>query len=189
MPLLLILALLTLPAAAQPSHVYGLRPDSTPVTALAPPTAKLLVLFFVASDCPVSNRTFPEMQRVRQQFQSQGVSVWFVYPNVGESPSAVRAHQQAFDPSGEAILDTSGQLARLAHAIVTPEVSVLMPSATSWKPVYTGRIDDRYVRLGLERPAATQHFAERVIAAALRGAPIERPTGTPVGCGIVSPAR
>jgi hypothetical protein len=189
MPLrLLILALLTLPAAAQ-THVYGLRPDSTPVTALAPPTAKLLVLFFVASDCPVSNRTFPEMQRIRHEYESQGVAFWFVYPNVGESLSAVRAHQQAFDPAGEAILDTSGQLARLAHAIVTPEVSVLMPSATSWKPLYTGRIDDRYVRLGLERPAATQHFAERVIAAALRGAPIERPTGTPVGCGIVSPAR
>jgi hypothetical protein len=189
MPLLLILALLTLPAAAQ-THVYGLRPDSTPVTALAPPNSRLLVLFFVASDCPVSNRTFPEMQRVRTEFQSHGVTFWFVYPNVGESRSAVRAHQQAFDPSGEAILDNSGQLARLTHAIVTPEVSVLTAdSGGSWTPVYTGRIDDRYVRLGLERPAATQHFAERVIAAALRGAPIERPTGIPVGCGIVSPAR
>ena len=191
MPLrILILALLTLPAIAQSPHIYGLRPDSTPITTLGPPNTRLLVFFFVASDCPVSNRTFPEMVRVRQQYQSQGVTFWFVYPNPGEKPPEVRSHQQAFDPGGEAILDTSGQLSRLAHAIVTPEVSILIPKADhTWTPAYTGRIDDRYVRLGLERPAATQHFAERVIAEALRGSPIEHATGTPVGCGIVTPAK
>jgi hypothetical protein len=175
---------------AQNTHVYGVRPDSSPVTSLTNSSveAKVLVLYFVASDCPVSNRTFPEMKRVREEYQSRGVAFWFVYPNSGEQGADVRSHQKAFDPGGEAILDSSGTLARMAHARVTPEVAVLTSTASqSWVPVYTGRIDDRYVHLGLERPAATQHFAERVIAEVLRGEHIEAATGTPVGCGISSP--
>lgn len=50
---------------------------------VAVPGARAVVLFFVASDCPVSNRTFPEMKRVRESFASQGVVVRYVYPNVG----------------------------------------------------------------------------------------------------------
>ncbi len=168
---------------------YGLRPDGTAVLTLAPPGKKLLVLFFVASDCPVSNRTFPEMRRVRQAFEPSGVAVWYVYPDQGEEANTVRAHQQAYDAGGAALLDSSGRLARLAQARVTPEVAVLVPDASAgWKPIYTGRVDDRFVRLGLERPAATEHFAERVLTAALHGAPIEKPTGMPVGCGILSSA-
>ncbi len=178
---------LAVPAAESP-HVFGMRPDGTPVTQLAAgsPETKVLVLFFVASDCPISNRTFPEMRRLREEYQRRGAAFWYVYPNRGEQQQEVRTHQQAFDAGGEAVLDLSGEMTKLARARVTPEVSVLLPTpAHSWTPVYTGRIDDRYVRLGVERPAATQHFAERAVAQALRGAPVEPATGSPVGCGII----
>ncbi len=173
---------------AQVNRTYGTRPDGSAVTSLTTGSnpAKVLVLFFVASDCPISNRTFPEMKRVREEFQSRGVAFWFVYPNSNEKGRDVLAHQQAFDPGGAALLDALGEMARLAKARVTPEVSVLVPTAShSWIPVYTGRIDDRYVRLGLERPAATERFAERAIAEALRGGPVKAATGNAVGCGIV----
>src|SRR5260370_37732814 len=123
---------------------------------------KAIALFFVASDCPISNRSFPEMKRLREEFSSRGVRFWFVYPNEGERPEQVRAHQSAYDAGGEALLDVTAALVRMAGARVTPEVSVLVPDGNSrWRPGYTGRIDDRYVRIGQERPRAKAQFAER----------------------------
>jgi hypothetical protein len=166
--------------------VYGVRVDGQRVTALGGPGTKAVALFFVASDCPISNRTFPEMKRVREEFAGRGVRFWFVYPNEGEKAAEVKAHQEAYDSGGEAMLDVSGGMVRMAGAKVTPEVSVLVPEGNGWRVVYTGRVDDRYVRIGLERPAATEHFAERALTSVLAGTPVEAATGEPVGCGIVS---
>lgn len=154
---------------------------------LAAAGTKAVVLFFVATDCPVSNRTFPEMRRLREEFAGQGVRFWFVYPNEGETAAAIAEHQRAFDAGGEARLDAKGELVALTHARVTPEVAVLLPAGAGWKSVYVGRVDDRYVRLGLERPQATEHFAEQAIGAVLRGQPVPAATGTPVGCAIMNP--
>jgi hypothetical protein len=176
------------PCAAQ-QFVYAHDLAGRPITSLADPTTRAVVLFFVASDCPISNRTFPEMQRLRQQFSSRPIRFWFVYANATDPPSAVLAHQRAFDPGGTAIRDTAGTLARITGAKVTPEVAILVPTHTAahWTPIYTGRIDDRYVRLDLERPRATQHFAERVLTEILTHHAIDKPTGTPIGCAIVGP--
>ena len=173
---------------AQHSEGYGRTLDGSAVTTLAAPRTRAVVLFFVASDCPVSNRTFPEMKRVRQEFEREGIRFWFVYPNTDETPETVRRHQASFDAGGEVLLDPVGVLTRLTGATTTPEAAVLIPDGSSWKPVYAGRIDNRYVRLGLERPQATEHFTERVIREILDGKPVERAAGSPVGCGIMSAA-
>ncbi len=165
---------------------YGSRPDGERLARLAAPGTKAVALFFVASDCPVSNRTFPEMKRVREEFSARGIAVWFVYPNTVERASDVAEHQRDFDAGGEVILDPAGDLVRLSGARVTPEISILVPQGSGWKPVYTGRIDDRFVHIGLERPHATRHFAEEALSAVLEGRPVPRATGTPVGCGIAS---
>ena len=185
-------ALVLLATAAllgQAARPYATDPDGRPILSLGDPTTRAVVLYFVASDCPISNRTFPEMKRVRQEFSTQGVRFWFVYANTDELPATIKTHQRSYDPEGTAILDPTGTLVRLTGARVTPEVAILIPThtATRWTPIYTGRIDDRYIRLGLERPQATQHFAERVLHEIFTGAPIEKPTGMPIGCAIVGP--
>jgi hypothetical protein len=186
--LLIAAAAISSAQTAQPPLQYGREPNGRAVTSLADPGTRAVVLFFVASDCPISNRTFPEMQRVREAFSENHVRVWFVYANAGEDPAVVAAHQRSFDPGGDAILDTAGTLARMTGAKVTPEAAVLVPSSASpWRPVYTGRIDDRYVKLGLERPQATQHFVERVLHEVLAGQPVDKPDGHLIGRGIVSP--
>ncbi len=172
---------------AQSAPTYGTRPDGQAVRELAPSSAKAVVLYFVATDCPISNRTFPEMRRVREEFASQGVAFWFVYPNEGESVAVVKQHQSEFDAGGHALLDDHGVLTKMTHARVTPEAVVMKREGGSWVPVYEGRVDDRYVHLGLERPVVQNHFAERVVGEVLAGKPVEAPTGTPVGCGIMRP--
>jgi len=171
--------------------VYGRDLDGRPVRELGMAGTRAVVLYFVASDCPISNRTFPEMKRVREEFGGDGVRFWFVYANRGEIAAKVRAHQLEYDAGGEAVFDTDGVLARMTGAKVTPEVAVLTPNKSKgesrWNVRYVGRVDDRYVRLGVERPQATEHFAERVVREVLDGKPVEKATGIPVGCGIVGP--
>ena len=186
--------LAALGAARSQSPEFARDLHNRPVTSLGDSGAKAVVLFFVASDCPISNRTFPEMKRLREQFTLAGVRFWFVYANAGERPASVRTHQQQYDADGDAILDTDGALARMTGARVTPEIAVLRPqpgpalAAPHWTPVYLGRVDDRFVKLGLERPQITEHFGQRVIEEVLAGRPVEKPVESPVGCTIVRPA-
>lgn len=157
-----------------------------PVTELAPAGTRAVVLFFAASDCPVSNRYIPEMQRLTKQFEPLGVRVWFVYPNPGDTAEVVRAHDREYAIGAYTALDRSQTLARMAHATITPEAAVFVPNGESLREVYRGRIDDRYLALGSERPQAAHHDLEEAIRAVLAAGAVPQPGGPPVGCSIVS---
>jgi hypothetical protein len=73
----------------------------------------------------------------------------------------------------------------MAHATITPEVAVLIPFLAGFREVYKGRIDNRYIALGRERPAATRHDLENAIRAVLAHGPVPMADGPPVGCSIV----
>jgi len=171
-------------AAQAPSH-FGMYLDGTPLTRMAPAQTKAVVLFFVATECPISNRAFPEMERLRETFSPRNIRFLYVYPNAGETPAEIRTHQASYDPEGTAILDPDGALVRLTHAFVTPEAAILTPVAHhGWKVVYIGRIDDRFVHIGLQRPQPTQLFADRALTQLVASEPITPDTGTPIGCTI-----
>ena len=160
--------------------------DGRPVTQLAAPGARAVVLFFAASDCPISNRYVPEMQRLTIQFEPSGVRVWFVYPNPGDNAKVVRAHDHEFSISANTALDNKQSLMQMAHATTTPEAAVFIPEGGGLREVYRGRIDDRYLSLGTERPQATRHDLEDAIRAVLAGKPVPQPGGPPIGCSIVT---
>jgi hypothetical protein len=157
-----------------------------PVTELAPPGARAVVLFFAASDCPVSNRYIPEIERLTKQFEPFGVKVWFVYPNPADNANVVRAHDREFSMNANTALDTKQSLTRMAQVTTTPEAAVFVPRNGTLHEVYRGRIDDRYLSLGTERPQATRHDLEEAIRAVLAGKLVPQPTGPPVGCSIVT---
>ena len=160
--------------------------DGRPVTQLAPAGSRAVVLFFAASDCPVSNRYIPQIQRFTRRFEPSGVRVWFVYPNPGDTAKVVRAHDQEFSITANTALDNKQRLTQMAHATTTPEAAVFIPEGGGLREVYRGRIDDRYLALGTERPQATRHDLEEAIRAVLAGKPVPQPGGPPVGCSIVT---
>jgi len=161
------LSLATLPSATPPIHAK--------------------VLFFVATDCVYSDRYFPEMLRLQREFTNRGVTFTWVYPNRYERLSAVEAHQHDFAaPVADVKLDSDGSLTRQAAVHITPEAAVLIPGKNgNWITAYHGRIDDRYVRIGLERPQASHRDLEIAIRQVLAGKPAPPPNGAPVGCAIV----
>jgi AhpC/TSA family len=174
--------------AQRKQATYGYSLNGEPVRSLAPFNASAVVLFFAASDCPISNRYLPEMRRIEEEFAARGVVLWFVYPNFGTTADAVKQHEAAYGAENHVLLDPDHRLVTLAHAKVTPESAVIVPErggGGAFRAVYHGRIDDRYLHLGQERPKTTQHDLERAISEVLDGRVVQQPNGPAVGCGII----
>ncbi len=171
--------------AAWAAPPFGTDLGGHPVDQIAPAGAKAIVLFFAASDCPICNRYIPEMERLDREFAQDGVRFVWVYPNPEDTATVVRSHDLQFDIHADTVLDTDQRLTRMAHATVTPEVAIFVPAGTGLREVYKGRIDDRYLAIGQERPRAMRHDLEVAIRAALANRPVPGPRGPAVGCSIV----
>lgn len=157
------------------------------VAGLTPAGARALMVYFVASDCPVSNRYFPEMERLAARFAGQGVATRYVYANATETTAGVGRHQVEFGaPVSEVRMDPAGALVRATGATATPEAVLLLHEGPAWRVAYRGRIDDRYVHIGVERPRAERHDLVNAVVAALAHQPVMPPGGPVVGCGIVT---
>ena len=160
----------------------------TAVDALqAPAGTKAIVFLFTSTDCPISNRYAPEVQRVVSEFAAKGVAFRLVYPNPADEVAAIHQHMTAFSYAGamEALRDPAHALVKFTKATVTPEAVVV----AGGRVVYRGRIDDRFVELGLERPAPTQHDLADALAAVVAGTRVPRAATQAVGCFIADFAR
>ncbi|MQA28359.1 MAG: redoxin domain-containing protein [Luteitalea sp.] len=148
---------------------------------LAAEQSRAIVFLFASVDCPISNRYAPVVQRLHDRFAAQGVAFWLVYPNPAETPGAIRAHVKAFNYPVHALRDPRHELVKMTGVSVTPEAAVYDRQRAL---VYRGRIDDRYVRLGVERFAATQHDLQDALAATLDSQRVSQPSTPAVGCFI-----
>jgi hypothetical protein len=171
-------------AAVAATAPYGVDLDGHPVM-LARSTAPAIVLFFTASDCPIANRSEPELMRLEQKFGPSGVEFWWVYPNPQDTAAVIRQHRAQFTGSSHIIVDVDQSLVHLTHVTVTPEAAILIPDNGALREIYRGRIDDRYISFGQERPRALHNELENAISAVLAKHTIAKPGGPPVGCSIV----
>jgi hypothetical protein len=137
------------------------------------------VLVFTTTDCPIANRYAPEIQRLAATYESRAVRFTLVYPVPGDTPEIVKAHLEKFGYHLAAVRDAGQELVRRAGAKVTPEAVVFDARG---RVVYRGRIDDRYVDFGLDRPEPTSRDLERAIQDLLAGRPVAVPSTQAVGC-------
>jgi hypothetical protein len=170
----------TLGAAAPAVKVRNLAGQLVDPLRSVPP-AKAIVLLFISTECPYSNRAAPEIKRVMAEFEAKGVRFWLVYPNPTDTPDRIRAHTRAFGYPDIALRDPGHALVKLAQPTVTPEATVFDGSG---RTVYRGRIDDRYITLGRERPSVATHDLESALTAVLGGTPVSPNTTQAFGCFI-----
>ena len=183
--LLLTIAAPSLFAAPPQVQSLGVDLSGHPATSLTSPGTRAVVLLFLATDCPISNRYQPALALMAHEFARDPVRLWIVYPNPGETASDVAAHQRAFAQPLPALLDPTHSLVHLAGARITPEAAVFVPGSGGLRLVYRGRIDDRYLSLDKQRPHANRHELSAAVHAVLTGAPVQPPAGPAVGCAIV----
>jgi hypothetical protein len=153
----------------------------------APAGTKAIVFIFTSTDCPISNRYAPEIRRIADTFTPQGVVFRVVYPSPAEDARAIREHMAAYSYTGalEPLRDPKLALVKFAGVTVTPEAAVI----AGGKVVYRGRIDDRYVDLGRERPAPSRRDLFDALTAIVAGKPAPQAVTQAVGCFIADFAR
>ena len=166
------------PTAAGPLRLLDL--DGRLVDPLAPAHGvRATVFVFITTDCPIANRYAPEIQRLTAIFTSQGVRFWLVYANPHEPVVSIRNHLRQFQYAIPALRDPEHALVRFTKVTVSPEAAVVDPGGVL---LYHGRIDDRWVNLGRDRPSPTHSDLADALTATLDGNPVAQ-TGPPaVGC-------
>ena len=154
------------------------------------PAGAANVLFFVATDCPVSNAYAPEIQRICREYGRKGVACSLMYEDV-EIPGTrldeeVRKHLREYQYADmAAAVDRLRAVAKQANASVTPQAVVIDRAGTIR---YRGRIDNFYAALGKPRQQVTERDLRQALDAVLAGRPVPRSETEAIGCYIVDPA-
>lgn len=172
---MLCLGLFASPCGAQgPLDLHGAPADPWRSAA-----GKIVVLVFIRTDCPVSNRYAPLIRELSAHY-AEKVSFWLVYPDKSTTAAGIRKHERDFRYTLPALRDPQHALVKQGQVQVTPEVAVFDPSH---RLVYHGRIDDRFQDFGHARPTATTHELNDAIGAALAGT-AGPPHAAGIGCYI-----
>jgi peroxiredoxin len=140
------------------------------------------VLFFITTDCPISNGYVPEMNRIARDYASRGVRVYAVMADTTIPLAEVQKHAHDYGFTFPVLLDAKQTLARFTGASITPQAAVISPAASM---VYLGRIDNRVEGFGQQRQQATQHDLRDALDEVLAGKPVAKPSTKAIGCSIV----
>jgi thiol-disulfide isomerase/thioredoxin len=141
---------------------------------------KVVVLLFVRTDCTVSNRYAPTIQKLSAAYAGKA-EFYLVYPDRAESPAAIRTYLQEYGYKLPALRDLNHTLVKRSAAQFTPEAAVFDGSA---RLTYHGRIDDLFYAFGRARSTPTTHELEDAIRATLAGRAPAVSTASAVGCYI-----
>jgi len=136
--------------------------------------------FFVRTDCPISNRYAPAIQKLHETFRGKA-DFWLVYPDAGETAARIHAHDEEFHLTIPALRDVHRELVKRSHATITPESAVF---DSNGKLIYHGRIDNWYEDFGRSRSVPTTHELEDAIRSTLNGNATVPDHADAVGCYI-----
>lgn len=176
----LVLVVVALTAGSAAGDIRDV--DGRALTLLRP-AERANVLFFVMTDCPISNAYAPEIQRTCREYRARGVDCALIYEDAGIAVEQVRAHlrEYAYEDIPAAI-DARRDVASAAGASITP-TAVLVDSAGRIR--YRGRIDNLYAALGRTRRQVTKHYLRSAVDAVLADRPVPIPETPAIGCHIV----
>ena len=166
-------------AASEPSKPAGVDLSGKAVHPLALAEGKPLVLIYVRTDCPISNRYAPTLKALSQKYGGKTLFL-LVYPDKDETPANIKKHQQEYGYQMMPVRDPQHELVKLGKVQIAPEVAVFDGKG---ELVYHGRIDDWYEDFGRARPAPITHELDEAVQAALKGTPAPASVGG-VGCYI-----
>ncbi len=138
-----------------------------------------LVMVYLSVDCPVANRCLPEVEDLARRLEPRGVRVVWVYAQSQESREDVLRHRAEYGLKVDAFRDEDWSVARAFQVRHTPEAVVLDRQG---RLIYRGRINDQFQKLGVSRPAPTQHDLAEALEVWLSGKPLRARETAAVGC-------
>jgi thiol-disulfide isomerase/thioredoxin len=154
--------------------------SGSPKDPLKEAPSKVVVLVFVRTDCPVSNRYAPLLQEMSAKYE-RNAAFWLVFPDKNESPESIRSYLQEFNYKLPALRDPEHTLVKKSSAKVTPEAAVFNLKR---ELIYHGRIDNLYRDFSKARRTATTHELADAIEAASKGVAPPSAAAEGIGCFI-----
>ena len=168
------------PPASTANSVFAQDLSGKSVDPFQIAAGKPVVLVFVRTDCPISNRYAPTIQALGQKYSGAAVMI-LVYPDKTETSANIKKHLQEYGYTIAALQDPQHSLVKLGRVEITPEVAVFN---SKQELIYHGRIDNWYKEFGRARPAPTTHELDDAIQAALNGHRAAPASVGGVGCYI-----
>lgn len=146
--------------------------------------ARAVALFFIAPECPISNRYAPEINRLVAAYAAQGVVFYGVHSDPAIGAQSVRQHAQDYGFKFPSLLDPTQILASQTGVTITPTAVILSPDG---ELLYRGRIDNRYLDFGKYRDAGVKPDLRLALDAVVVGKPVADPFTKSIGCALPPP--
>jgi peroxiredoxin len=143
--------------------------------------AKLTVLVFLGTQCPVSNSYAPALKRLYDAHAVAGVCFLGVHCDADVSAQIAQTHARDYELPFPLVLDHEQRLAQACGVKTVPTAIVINADG---RLLYRGRIDNRYVASGLRRPEATTFDLKVALESALAGQQPNPSTTEPFGCPL-----
>lgn len=144
-----------------------------------------LVIALFSADCPISGKLAPELLRLENDLQADGVALLLVNAPPGQKNDEVAKFIAAHGFKSKTVLDGEGRLARSLAATTTTEVFLVDASRTL---VYRGALNDQY-GLGYAKDQPQHHYLRKAVAAMVRGEIPEVAATSAPGCALDQPAQ
>ena len=142
---------------------------------------KANVLVFVTDDCPVANAFSPEIARLSKEYKEKGVQFFLVEVDSDTTAQQAAAHAKEYSLDLPILLDRDHRLIKYADARKTPQAAVITGDT---QVVYSGRIDDRFGKLGRQKPEPSKRDLKDAIDAVLEGKAVAVSRTEAIGCPI-----
>ena len=140
---------------------------------------RAVVLLFLSTECPISNRYAPAINRLHHEYSGKGVLFYVVQSDPDLKAPDAKKHAAEFGFEMPVLMDPKQVLASKAGASVTPTAVILSVNASI---LYQGRIDDRNIDLGKYRDTPKREDLKIAIEEVLAGKAVSERTTKVVGC-------
>ena len=143
------------------------------------PAVRATAVVFVSTQCPISNKYVPELNRIAGAHKDDAVRIFAVLSDPTLTRAAAAQYVKEYQITYPVLFDASGELARRLAPTQTPEAIVL--DATG-EVKYRGRIDDLWVDLRKQKIAAETHDLNDALTAVAAGKAPQTVKTPVIGC-------
>ena len=148
-------------------------------TFAATPGSKVVVLVFLGTECPISQRYVPELNRIAAEAKTNAVEFYGVVAGRTMTREKTAAFAREYAVRFPVLFDENLALAAWLRPTHVPQAYVLKSDGDI---LYRGRIDDAYESIGRPRAVVQHRELRDAIAAVLAGRMPPRLFARPVGC-------
>lgn len=142
-------------------------------------STKAVVVVFLATECPISNRCIPVLNQIAANPRKSGVEVYGVLSNPSVTRAQGRKHHKDYALKFPVLFDTSGDLRERLKATHTPHAFVICREGSVR---YQGAVDNQFAALDAKKKEATRHFLTDAVASVVASRPVAVASARPVGC-------